>query len=73
MLIATFYFCSAGIIGLTSALAIQSVLPKGSYKMVLVAREFPSQADHSVDYASMWAGAHMRPIPASTPQLAREA
>ncbi|CRL24389.1 FAD dependent oxidoreductase [Penicillium camemberti] len=69
----TVVIIGAGMIGLASALAIQSVLPKGSYKMLLVAREFPSQADHSVDYASMWAGAHMRPIPASTPQLAREA
>lgn len=28
---------------------------------------------HSPDYASMWGGAHVRPIPATTPQLRREA
>lgn len=44
----------------------------------MVAREWPasfpgSPKIHSVDYASMWAGAHVRPIPASTPQLKREA
>lgn len=46
--------------------------------MLLVAREWPSSipgapARHSADYASMWAGAHVRPIPATTPQLRREA
>ena len=46
--------------------------------MLLVAREWPTSIPgapitHSADYASMWAGAHVRPIPASTPQLKREA
>ncbi|RSL62654.1 hypothetical protein CEP54_005598 [Fusarium duplospermum] len=72
----------AGIIGLTCALSIQSKLAKQHldhrYQVILVSRDFPTCApgaptSHTVDYASVWAGAHVRPIPASTPQLAREA
>lgn len=45
--------------------------------VLLVSREWPnsipgSPSYHSADYASMWAGAHVRPIPATTPQLRRE-
>lgn len=45
---------------------------------MIVAREWPDSvagaaSTHSVDYASMWAGAHVRPIPAATEQLRREA
>ncbi|KAJ4179170.1 hypothetical protein NW755_012638 [Fusarium falciforme] len=45
---------------------------------MIVSRDFPTctpgaPTTHAVDYASVWAGAHVRPIPASTPQLAREA
>ncbi|KAM5350004.1 hypothetical protein ACJ41O_006509 [Fusarium nematophilum] len=66
----------AGIIGLTSALKLQQLLP--STPILIVAKEWPtsipgSPTSHSADYASMWAGAHVRPIPASTPQLRREA
>lgn len=73
---------SAGIIGLTSALKIQAALGGDQTtqhtNVLIVAREWPtaitgSPGKHSVDYASMWAGAHVRPIPASTPQLQREA
>lgn len=35
-----------------------------------MAREFPS--DRSIDYASPWAGAHYRPIPATTPLEIKE-
>lgn len=47
-------------------------------RLLLVAREWPGSipgapGQHSVDYASMWAGAHVRPIPASTAQLRHEA
>lgn len=72
----------AGIIGLTSALKIQQLLSERdssrSTDVLLVAREWPTSIpgapiQHSADYASMWAGAHVRPIPSSTPQLRREA
>lgn len=72
----------SGIIGLTCALSIQSKLAEQyldhRYLVVIVSRDFPTSTpgaptSHAVDYASVWAGAHVRPIPASTPQLAREA
>ncbi|KAL6852280.1 hypothetical protein ACO1O0_006821 [Amphichorda felina] len=72
----------AGVIGLSCALRLQSVLsqsPQGrDVEVLIVAREWPTSIPgapitHSADYASMWAGAHVRPIPASTPQLKREA
>ncbi|EEU44864.1 uncharacterized protein NECHADRAFT_49089 [Fusarium vanettenii 77-13-4] len=72
----------AGIIGLTCALSIQSKLAEQHldhlYLVMIVSRDFPTctpgaPTSHAVDYASVWAGAHVRPIPASTPQLAREA
>ncbi|RSM02967.1 hypothetical protein CEP52_007643 [Fusarium oligoseptatum] len=72
----------AGIIGLTCALSIQSKLAEQHldhrYLVILVSRDFPTctpgaPTSHAVDYASVWAGAHVRPIPASTPQLSREA
>ncbi|KAM5349718.1 hypothetical protein ACJ41O_006223 [Fusarium nematophilum] len=72
----------AGIIGLTCALSIQSKLAEQhldqQYLVMIVSRDFPTctpgaPTSHAVDYASVWAGAHIRPIPASTPQLAREA
>ncbi|KAH8893166.1 nucleotide-binding domain-containing protein [Thozetella sp. PMI_491] len=63
----------AGVIGLTSALALQASLSREEYGVLVVAREWPSQLNYSVDYASMWAGAHVRPIPATSPQLTREA
>lgn len=59
----------AGIIGLTSALRIQACLGKG-YRILLVARDFP--IEESINYASMWAGAHVRPIPGDTKQLREE-
>ncbi|KAI6780668.1 D-amino-acid oxidase-like protein [Emericellopsis cladophorae] len=74
----TVVIIGAGIIGLTTALKLQAHLPPSSTDILLVAKEWPTSIpgappSHSVDYASMWAGAHVRPIPASTPQLTREA
>ncbi|OAQ93390.1 FAD dependent oxidoreductase superfamily [Purpureocillium lilacinum] len=78
----TIVVIGAGIIGLTCALQLQSELSRHKttrpVSVLLVAREWPSSipgapARHSADYASMWAGAHVRPIPATTPQLRREA
>jgi D-amino-acid oxidase len=70
----------AGIIGLTIALKLQELLSnKGTENgtgVLLVAREWPSTSPHasgSINYASMWAGAHVRPIPGTTTQLRREA
>ena len=75
-------FISAGIVGLTCALKLQDILVKANRNqcthVLVVAREWPaslpgSPPRHSIDYASMWAGAHVRPILATTPQLRREA
>ncbi|KYK56546.1 hypothetical protein DCS_03546 [Drechmeria coniospora] len=69
----------AGIIGLACAIKLQDKLASfGPVQVLLVAREWPASfpgapSMHSVDYASMWAGAHVRPIPATTPQLQSEA
>lgn len=65
----------AGVIGLTTATLLQESLPAGT-SIIIVAAELPidslaknvkiettSDATPSVDYASMWAGAHHRPIP----------
>ncbi|KAH8657859.1 hypothetical protein BX600DRAFT_60484 [Xylariales sp. PMI_506] len=80
----TVVIIGAGIIGLTCALRIQAELSRRSHNgeaevsIAIVAREWPSAvtgapATTSPNYASMWAGAHVRPIPADTPQLVREA
>lgn len=73
---------SAGVIGLSCALRLQSLLSQfhqgRDVEVLIVAREWPTSIPgappkHSPDYASMWAGAHVRPIPATSPQLKREA
>ena len=73
---------SAGVIGLSCALKLQHLLSQSrsseNTEILLVAKEWPTSIPgapwkHSVDYASMWAGAHVRPEPASTAQKAREA
>ncbi|RDA88103.1 hypothetical protein CP532_6850 [Ophiocordyceps camponoti-leonardi (nom. inval.)] len=72
----------AGVIGLSCAVHLQTKLAEEdclrNHKLVLIAREWPSlpvpgASTASVNYASMWAGAHVRPIPATTAQLQREA
>lgn len=74
----TIVILGAGVIGLTTAIRLQETLDRTKYNIVIASREWPTSipgvpVKHSVNYASMWAGAHVRPIPASTPQLAREA
>lgn len=74
----TIVIIGAGIIGLTTALRLLAVLDRSKYKVIIVSREWPTSIpgapiNHSANYASMWAGAHVRPIPASSPQLVREA
>lgn len=68
----------AGIIGLSTGLRLLATLDPTKFKIVIVSREWPTSIPgapikHSVNYASMWAGAHVRPIPTTTPQLQREA
>ena len=57
----------AGVLGLTTANILISNYPQK--QIVIVAAEFPGDDNPSPDFASAWAGAHYRPIPASTPQL----
>ncbi|QPG94242.1 hypothetical protein C2857_005462 [Epichloe festucae Fl1] len=73
----------AGVIGLSTAVRLQEKFQddcKSTLQplILLVAKEWPAAIPgaplrHSADYASMWAGAHVRPIPATTPQLRQEA
>ncbi|KAF8858687.1 FAD dependent oxidoreductase superfamily [Acephala macrosclerotiorum] len=65
----TIVVIGAGILGLTSALRIQE-RAGSKIDILMVAREFPS--DRSIDYASPWAGAHYRPIPATSSQEIKE-
>ena len=62
----------AGVIGLTTAYTILSRYPR--IRLLVLASELPSDDPSSwtADYASMWAGAHYRPIAASTPQEHQE-
>ncbi|KAG6037835.1 hypothetical protein E4U41_004704 [Claviceps citrina] len=82
----TVVIIGAGVIGLSTAVKLQARLettyqsPASRPQILLVAKEWPaptvpgaSPLPHSPDYASMWAGAHVRPIPATTAQLRREA
>ncbi|RDA95465.1 hypothetical protein CP533_5401 [Ophiocordyceps camponoti-saundersi (nom. inval.)] len=78
----TVVIIGAGVIGLSCAVHLQTRLAEEdslrNHKLVMIAREWPSlpvpgASTASVNYASMWAGAHVRPVPATTPQLQREA
>lgn len=60
----------AGVWGLTTANLLQKQQPEA--RVAIVAAEFPGDPNPSVDYASMWAGAHYRPVPGKTPQLKME-
>ncbi|KAL4795830.1 hypothetical protein BDV19DRAFT_157637 [Aspergillus venezuelensis] len=65
----TIVVVGAGVIGLSTALQLQSqLLPH--QKILLVARDFPSTT--SINYASPWAGAHYRPVPGKSLQAERE-
>ena len=61
---------SAGVLGLSSALKLLGDLSQ--YHVVLVAAYFAADGPNP-SYATTAAGAHYRPIPATTPQLKREA
>lgn len=61
----------AGVTGLSVATLLQSCSP--STPIIIIAAETPSTQSPTADYASMWAGAHYRPIPGSTAQLKQEA
>ncbi|PFH58453.1 hypothetical protein XA68_13681 [Ophiocordyceps unilateralis] len=78
----TIVIIGAGVFGLSCAVNLQAKLAEEDalvrHELVVVACEWPSPtipglSSPSVNYASMWAGAHVRPIPATTPQLQREA
>jgi D-amino-acid oxidase len=59
----------AGVIGLTTALHLQSL---SLSPITILASELPTDHNPSATYASPWAGAHYRPIPGDTPQLRAE-
>ena len=62
----------AGITGLTTASLLQTTLPT-DIPITILAAETPNTTSPSPDYASIWAGAHYRPIfPLTTPQLRAE-
>ncbi|ODV60183.1 FAD-dependent oxidoreductase [Ascoidea rubescens DSM 1968] len=54
----------AGITGLTTAYE----LSKQGYKVLIIAKNLPTDAKYSYDYASAFAGAHFRPIPSYSDQ-----
>ncbi|KAL3468995.1 hypothetical protein BJX99DRAFT_242324 [Aspergillus californicus] len=65
----TIVVIGAGVIGLSTALCLQSHLTP-SQKILLVARDWPHST--SINYASPWAGAHYRPVPGTSAQAQRE-
>jgi len=60
----------AGIFGLSTANALQDSFPDRDIH--IIAAETPNTSLPTASYASMWAGAHYRPIPAGSPQLEAE-
>ncbi|KAF1955199.1 nucleotide-binding domain-containing protein [Byssothecium circinans] len=54
----TFLILGAGVIGLTTALALRSTYPTS--KITIVAKHFPG--DRSIEYTSPWAGANWAPF-----------
>lgn len=65
-----FVVIGAGVTGLSVATLLQEEYPETP--VTIIAAEDPTTPSPSADYASMWAGAHYRPIPRSTPQLEQE-
>ena len=61
----------AGVLGLSTANLLQTRLPHD--QIIIVATELPTSPYPTADYASMWAGAHYRPVPRSSRQLEDEA
>ncbi|OAX82618.1 hypothetical protein ACJ72_03025 [Emergomyces africanus] len=68
----TIVVIGAGIIGVSSALTLLETLPPLKYHILLVS-EFFSTDGLNPSYPTTLAGAHYRPIPATTPQLKYEA
>ncbi|KAK5266197.1 hypothetical protein LTR99_008196 [Exophiala xenobiotica] len=60
----------SGVTGLTVANLMRTELPFAN--ITIIAAETPTTPCPSADYASMWAGAHYRPIPRSSRQLEQE-
>ena len=60
----------AGVIGLSTANRLQDAFP--NRQICIVASETPTTRTPSASYASMWAGAHYRPVPAASTQLQAE-
>ncbi|RAH82188.1 nucleotide-binding domain-containing protein [Aspergillus japonicus CBS 114.51] len=69
----TIVIIGAGVIGLSTALYLQSHITtsNNSTKILLLARDLPHTT--SLNYTSPWAGAHYRPVPGTDPQHRREA
>lgn len=63
---------SAGVLGLSSALSLLDNLPHSKYNILLVSDYF-SVDGPDPSYPTTAAGAHYRPIPATSPQLEYEA
>ncbi|PGH08654.1 hypothetical protein AJ79_05936 [Helicocarpus griseus UAMH5409] len=68
----TIVVIGAGILGASSALTLLETLPRNKYHILLVSEYFSTDGPNP-SYASTLAGAHYRPIPATTPQLKKEA
>ncbi|KAL9112596.1 MAG: hypothetical protein Q9227_003167 [Pyrenula ochraceoflavens] len=66
----TIVVIGAGVWGLTTANLLRERQPTS--RVAIVAAEFPGDPNPSVDYASMWAGAHYRPVPGNSAQLRME-
>lgn len=70
----------AGVVGLSTAHRLlyppssSAATPDQHRPVLILSSSLPTDPISTVpaDYASLWAGAHYRPIPASTPQLAYE-
>ena len=60
----------AGVIGLSTANKLQDTFP--GRPICIFASETPTMSSPTASYASMWAGAHYRPIPVGSPQLKAE-
>lgn len=67
----TIIVIGAGVIGLSTATLLQSSYP--TCRVIVVAAELPTTCSPTADYASLWAGAHYRPCPGTTPQIKVEA
>ncbi|CAK7903055.1 hypothetical protein CAAN3_06S04852 [[Candida] anglica] len=58
----------AGVIGLSTALAICERSKQDSTHVTVIARHFPDDSNYDPEYTSPWAGAHFRPFPSKNPQ-----